>query len=73
MKLPQLSRGAQQDRRAPVRSGQSVYPQTDIWACARCGGKATLCAPVCEVDVTAVACVACLGSAYADCKACFDG
>jgi hypothetical protein len=72
MKLPHLSSGSQQDGRSPVVAGEAIHPQSDIWACARCGGKvATLCPTVCSVDPTGAGCMACLGSSYDDCKACF--
>ena len=70
MKLPLLSNGVRQDKQMTVAAKDSVRPSRDWWACVMAGESPRMLG-VCQVDLTGVGCVTCLGSAGEDCNNCF--
>ena len=52
-----------------VQQRNAIEQQGCNWF--RCAGKAITCATACLSGVATLGCIACLGTAYDDCKDCF--
>lgn len=68
MKLPNQTKSILRSENSRLTTSQIAPQGCNWWVC---GGTAAACAAACASGVGTAACIACLGSAYDDCKDCF--